>query len=394
MNKRLYPINFCFVLSGMIIMLAMLAAPARSETYRYVDKESPLSIDILNHVAGKLPTLKIADYEFINRTVQVSALDYNVEPSMILALMEAEESYAGYPQSRLYYFNLDMGTLADNAVFPVAWFDAERVARSYVQQYGRYDEKELAIAAYFVGHQQIPGGAGVSSLPQNLKDIVSLVLTLDAEYSHFGERYGPQVVETNDDTPISSFVMPVVDYSEIEQAYIHNMREFNPGLDEETAKEIFDAISRHAEAFPRVDARLVMSLVACESSFRPDAVSHAGAEGLGQLMPFTSERFEVSDPFDIDENIEATFAYLDRELERWGGYNYSIDRVLAAYNAGPNAVQQYTDAPYHGIPPYRETQNYVPKVIGYYFLFLPAEERPEKLMSGTRFYDRLVNEYL
>jgi soluble lytic murein transglycosylase-like protein len=133
-----------------------------------------------------------------------------------------------------------------------------------------------------------------------------------------------------------------------------------------------------------VDARLVMALVAAESAFRPDAVSRCGALGLGQLMPFTAEGFGICDPFSIDENIRGTFAYLDREIARWADYNYPLDRVLAAYNAGPSAVERYTDPPNDGIPPYEETVNYVRIVINYYFYMLPEEERAELLIGRTR----------
>ncbi|HDS30657.1 MAG TPA: lytic transglycosylase domain-containing protein [Firmicutes bacterium] len=171
---------------------------------------------------------------------------------------------------------------------------------------------------------------------------------------------------------------------DIAKAYIQNMMHFNRRLDEETGYKIFNAIANHAQNYRTVDARLVMALVACESSFRPDAVSRAGAQGLGQLMPFTAERFGVSDPFDIDENIGATFAYLEREFDRWSGYNYRLDRVLAAYNAGPGAVERYSDAPHHGIPPYNETINYVRRVVNIYYYLLPEGERTRFLSGQSR----------
>jgi soluble lytic murein transglycosylase-like protein len=192
------------------------------------------------------------------------------------------------------------------------------------------------------------------------------------------------VVEVGSDTPSSAFEMPEYDLSQIEEDYVKNMMHFNSGLDSDTAHEIFAAIARYAEEHQAVDARLVMALVACESSFRPEAVSRCGAQGLGQLMPFTAERFGVEDPFDIDENIGATFQYLERELERWSGYSYPLDRVLAAYNAGPSAVEEYSDAPYYGVPPYSETVNYVRRVVNIYFYLLPEGERARFLRGQSR----------
>jgi soluble lytic murein transglycosylase-like protein len=101
-------------------------------------------------------------------------------------------------------------------------------------------------------------------------------------------------------------------------------------------------------------------------------------------MPFTAEHFGVSDPYDIDENIGATFAYLQREINRWSNYNYPLDRVLAAYNAGPGAVEKYTNSPYNGIPPYDETINYVRKVVNIYFYLLPEDERTGRLSGQSR----------
>jgi hypothetical protein len=298
--------------------------------------------------------------------------------------MKGEESYAGYPQTRLYYYNLDNNVTASQDNFPSAWFDAERVARSYYVQYDRYGDRAAAIAAYFVGSQSIPANGDFSSLPQAMIDLITSIMTMDAEWSHLGEQRGPQVVEVDESTPETSFEQTEYDFSEVEQAYIQNMMHFNPGLDDETASEIFAAIYNHASDFQAVDARLVMALVACESSFRPDAESHCGAQGLGQLMPFTSERFGVEDPFNIDENIRATFAYLDREINRWNSFNYPLDRILAAYNAGPGAVEEYSDAPYNGIPPYEETVNYVKKVVNIYFYLLPEEERGARLSGQSR----------
>jgi soluble lytic murein transglycosylase-like protein len=95
-------------------------------------------------------------------------------------------------------------------------------------------------------------------------------------------------------------------------------------------------------------------VVAAESAYRPDAVSPKGAIGLMQLMPGTAAQYGA-DPMDPAQNVEAGTAYLRDLLLK---YNGDVAAALAAYNAGPGAVDRY-----HGVPPYAETRSYVGKVI-------------------------------
>jgi hypothetical protein len=104
-----------------------------------------------------------------------------------------------------------------------------------------------------------------------------------------------------------------------------------------------------------IDSDLLWSIVKAESSGNPHAVSRAGARGLMQLMPATAATLGVADSFAPEENISGGAAYLDMLLTR---YHDNITLALAAYNAGPEAVDRY-----HGIPPYRETRIYVARVI-------------------------------
>jgi len=104
-----------------------------------------------------------------------------------------------------------------------------------------------------------------------------------------------------------------------------------------------------------VDADLLASIVKAESNGDAHAVSHAGARGLMQLMPGTAAELGVDDSFAPDQNVRGGSAYLDDLLRR---YHDNISLALAAYNAGPAAVDKY-----HGIPPYRETRAYVARVI-------------------------------
>lgn len=104
-----------------------------------------------------------------------------------------------------------------------------------------------------------------------------------------------------------------------------------------------------------VDADLLASVVKAESNGNAHAVSRAGARGLMQLMPGTAADLGVQDSFRPDQNVRGGSAYLDSLLTK---YHDNLGMALAAYNAGPAAVDKY-----HGIPPYRETRQYVARVI-------------------------------
>jgi hypothetical protein len=387
-NKAKFPGTRLSVLVLLFILFVSITTPAFAQgpySSQVIDIRSPLSQDILGVLNQNCPNYRLVDLEGMTRNIQLAAGSYSLQPNTLLALMAGEDVYAGYPQARLYYFNLDTNLSARQEDFPPAWVDSERVARAYYSEYERYEDRTASVAAYFLGSQALPPSGDISNLSQEMKDLVGFVLRKDAEWSHLGERNAPQIVQTTEDTPADA-AEPIVtyDFTAIEQAYIDNMIYFNPNLDENTAQEIFDAIRRHSNEYQAVDARLVMALVACESNFHPNAVSRCGAQGLGQLMPSTADSFGIDDPFSIDGNIQGTFAYLAREIDRWEGFDHPLDRILAAYNAGPGAVEQYSDAPYYGIPPYEETVNYVSKVINIYYYLLPEEERGTYLGGQSR----------
>ena len=104
-----------------------------------------------------------------------------------------------------------------------------------------------------------------------------------------------------------------------------------------------------------IDVELLASIVHAESDGRANAVSRTGAQGLMQLMPGTARNLGVKDSFQPDQNINGGTAYLDALLTR---YHDNLALALAAYNAGPAAVDKY-----HGVPPYRETRAYVVRVM-------------------------------
>ena len=115
-----------------------------------------------------------------------------------------------------------------------------------------------------------------------------------------------------------------------------------------------DVISEHARR-NNVRAELVRAVVQVESAFNPRAISRVGAMGLMQLMPATAREFGVLNAFDPVENIRGGVAYLRQLLDR---YSNNEELALAAYNAGPGAVDKHNQT----VPPYRETKNYVKQI--------------------------------
>jgi soluble lytic murein transglycosylase-like protein len=114
---------------------------------------------------------------------------------------------------------------------------------------------------------------------------------------------------------------------------------------------------QQAAAKYNLSPELIRSVIRAESNFQAEAVSPAGAKGLMQLMPETAKELGVTNPFDIQQNIDGGARYLRQMLDRFGG---DLKRALAAYNAGPGAVEQY-----NGEVPFSETRQYVQRVLRY-----------------------------
>lgn len=123
------------------------------------------------------------------------------------------------------------------------------------------------------------------------------------------------------------------------------------------APENLEAIFKEASKKYDVSEKLLKAVAKAESNFNPSATSKKGAAGVMQLMPATARSLGVDDPYDARSNIMGGAKYLKENLER---YNGNVDLTLAAYNAGSNNVSKYG-----GIPPFKETQEYVKKVKNY-----------------------------
>ncbi|MCR4880972.1 MAG: lytic transglycosylase domain-containing protein [bacterium] len=121
----------------------------------------------------------------------------------------------------------------------------------------------------------------------------------------------------------------------------------------EIQRLVTDSCTKHG-----IDPKLVMAVIQQESGFNQNAISKTGAQGLMQLMPATAKSLGVKNAFNPEQNIEGGVKYLKGLLDRFHGNKIL---ALAAYNAGPNAVKKY-----NGVPPYKETQNYVKNILKNY----------------------------
>jgi soluble lytic murein transglycosylase-like protein len=135
----------------------------------------------------------------------------------------------------------------------------------------------------------------------------------------------------------------------------------------------YDAFIREGALLYRLPEAFVRAVMRVESNFYPDAVSNRGAMGLMQLMPGTAKSMGVLDAFDPRQNVLGGARFLRVLANSYGG---DLVRTIAAYNAGPGAVQRY-----NGIPPYAETRRYVQRVLTHYYEYREAELKNAKVAT-------------
>jgi soluble lytic murein transglycosylase-like protein len=175
--------------------------------------------------------------------------------------------------------------------------------------------------------------------------LVALFLFTNVTGLVFNRVYAPNVQAS--EVPAKA----VVDATKVEADYI-------PSDIPSSGDRELDLIILRAGERNGVDPRFLHAVIWQESKYKVRARSHVGAQGLMQLMPPTAKRFGCSDPHDPEANIEAGAKYLRWLLKRFNG---NVSLALAGYNAGEGAVDKYD-----GVPPYKETQNYVRIITGRY----------------------------
>ncbi|MBV8149391.1 MAG: lytic transglycosylase domain-containing protein [Candidatus Eremiobacteraeota bacterium] len=147
---------------------------------------------------------------------------------------------------------------------------------------------------------------------------------------------------------------PLLATAQVIAVYASVLQRINPEMPTWQSRDLARRVLVNASRW-RLDANMLVAIVTVESRWHTQAVSRKGAIGLGQLMPGTAEMLGV-DPHNPAQNLSGAARYLRGLMERFGSNHY--DLVLAAYNAGPEAVETYG-----GIPPYDETEHYVVKVM-------------------------------
>jgi soluble lytic murein transglycosylase-like protein len=162
---------------------------------------------------------------------------------------------------------------------------------------------------------------------------------------------------------VSAYGSLSADVRAVYAPYRAAIRSFNKRLSEGEVDAITTSVLVFSERM-EVDPRLVIAVIVAESSFNPSATSRVGAMGLGQIMPGTAREIGLTNPYDPVQNVAGAVYLLKTRLDKYSGgaakQDLSMRHIvlaLAAYNAGMGAVKRHG-----GVPPYRETRNYVKKV--------------------------------
>ena len=174
----------------------------------------------------------------------------------------------------------------------------------------------------------------------------------------FSEQNGINIELCSSTAPQSAAVNNTVAYSGSSAGISSDTNTYNAAASGLSCSAQLDAIFKEAASKYGVDAKFLKAIAKCESDFSTECTSHSGAMGIMQLMPQTAASLGVTNAYDPYQNIMGGARYISEKLTQ---YNGDKSLALAAYNAGSGNV-----AKYGGIPPFKETQNYVAKVMAYY----------------------------
>jgi soluble lytic murein transglycosylase len=185
---------------------------------------------------------------------------------------------------------------------------------------------------------------------------VPLIFILSASSFAVGDIY-----KYIDENGVVHFTNVPSDPSYKYNLFIREISKREPAAFSRYSSNVYDEMISEASQKHGISFSLVKAVIKVESDFNPKAVSSAGALGLMQIMPENAKAFGMRDPFDPRENILTGTRYFRELLERFNG---KLQLALAAYNAGPNLVGRY-----NRIPPIKETEDYVERVMKYFHHF-------------------------